>query len=146
MIARISTYLDCSEERLWEKIMDPQSLQFIASPILSFQPPVKSDLEGEWIVGKSYELKLYFLGIFPLGRHSIKIVTIDRDRNMIVSHETGQLARVWNHTIRFSRATPTKLTYSDEIQIEAGLLTAPIWIFAHLFYRHRQKRWKMLLK
>jgi hypothetical protein len=146
MIARISTYLDCTEELLWEKISDPQSLQFIASPILKFQSSVRGDLEREWIIGKSYELKLYFLGIFPLGRHTIKIVTADRDRNTIVSNETGLLTRVWNHTIRFSQATPTKLIYTDEIQIEAGLLTAPIWIFAHCFFRYRQKRWKLLLK
>lgn len=28
----------------------------------------------------------------------------------------------------------------------AGLLTGVVWAFAHLFYPHRQRRWKMLLR
>ena len=146
MIARISTYFDCTAEKLWEKIIEPKSLQFVASPILSFQPLVKGELDGEWIVGKTYELKLRFLNILPLGRHRIQIVTIDRKSNTIVSDESGTLAPVWKHTIRFGQGEESKLSYTDEIEIKAGLLTMAVWLFAHLFYRHRQKRWRKLLK
>ena len=133
-------------EKLWEKIIEPKSLQFVASPVLSFKPLVMGELDGEWIIGKTYELKLYFLNILPLGLHRIKIVTIDRESNIIVSNESGMLARVWNHTIRFHQGEQGKLSYTDEIEIKAGWLTMAIWVFAHLFYRHRQKRWKILLK
>ena len=146
MIARIATYFDCTQEKLWEKIIEPKSLQFVASPVLSFKALVMGKLDGEWIIGKTYELKLYFLNILPLGRHRIKIVTIDRESNIIVSNESGMLARVWNHTIRFHQGEQGKLSYTDEIEIKAGWLTMAIWVFAHLFYRHRQKRWKILLK
>ena len=146
MIARISTYFNCTEEELWEKIIEPKSLQFVASPILSFNPIVKGELDGEWVIGKTYELKLYFLNILPLGRHRIKIITIDRKSNIIVSNEIGALAPVWNHTIRFGQCERRKLRYIDEIEIKAGWLTIGIWVFSHLFYRHRQRRWKILLK
>jgi len=146
MIARISTYFDCTEEKLWEKIIEPKSLQFVASPMLSFKPLIKGELDGEWVIGKTYELKLHFLKIVPLGRHRIKIVTIDRESNTIVSNESSALASVWNHTIRFEKCEQNKLSYSDEIEIKAGWLTIAIWAFAQLFYRHRQKRWKILLK
>ncbi len=46
----------------------------------------------------------------------------------------------------FRKIEQNKLLYTDEIEIKAGMLTPAIWIFARLFYRHRQKRWKMLLK
>lgn len=146
MIARISTHFDCTEEELWKKIIEPKSLQFVASPILSFNPLVKGELDGEWIIGKTYEAKLHFLNILPLGRHRIKIITIDRKSNIIVSNESGLLAPVWNHTIRFGQSGQRKLRYIDEIEIKAGWLTIAIWVFSHLFYRHRQRRWKILLK
>jgi hypothetical protein len=32
--------------------------------------------------------------------------------------------------------------YSDEIEIDAGLLTPLVWLFARVFYGHRQRRWQ----
>jgi hypothetical protein len=146
MIARISTILDVTEEDFWKKIMEPRSLQFVASPILSFRPTSTGEFDGEWVEGKTYDLKLYFLKIVPLGHHKIKLVKIDRKSNTIASNESGTLARVWNHTIWFRKAEQNELLYTDAIEIKAGLLTPAIWLFACLFYRHRQRRWKTLLK
>jgi hypothetical protein len=146
MIARISTRLPCSENELWQRIIEPGSLQFVASPILSFVPAEDCDLEGEWQVGRPYPLKLYFLKVIPLGRHTIQLVKIDKDTNTIASRESGLLARVWNHTISFREVSPGVVSYKDEIEIRAGWLTPVIWLFAQLFYRHRQRRWKALLR
>lgn len=146
MIARISTYLPCSEAELWQKIIEPASLQYVASPILGFVPVDGGAIDTEWRVGKVYDLKLYLFKVIPLGRHSIRLVTVDRKTNTITSKERGALARVWNHTISFREVEPGKLHYTDEIEIEAGWLTLAIWAFAQLFYRHRQRRWKALLK
>lgn len=146
MIARISTYLPCSEEELWTKIVDPKSLQFVASPVLSFIPVGKNGFEKEWEIDRDYNLKLYFFGFIPLGRHQIRLVEIDRSHNKIVSTESGLLARVWNHTIQFEQSGDNKVLYTDLIEIRAGLLTLLIWCFAHLFYRHRQRRWKRLIE
>lgn len=70
---------------------------------------------------------------------------IDKETNTISSHESGLLARVWNHDISFHEVAPGVVSYTDEIEIQAGWLTPAIWLFAHLFYRHRQRRWKVLL-
>ena len=145
MLARISTFFECTDEQFWDKIIEPKSLQYVAAPILRFEPLVAGELDGEWIVGKTYVVRLHFLGFLPLGQHRIRIVAIDRAMNTIESQESGSLARVWNHTIRFHPSGAGQLHYTDEIEIEAGLLTVFIWAFAHLFYRHRQRRWKELL-
>jgi len=145
MFARISIHLTCSEDELWQKIIEPRSLQFVASPILRFVSAEADDLEGEWRVGSPYRLNLYFLGFIPLGRHTIHLVKIDKDMNTIVSRESGLIARVWNHTISFWEVSPGVVSYTDEIEIQAGWLTPAIWLFAQLFYRHRQRRWKVLL-
>jgi len=146
MFARISTRLACTEAELWQKIIEPRSLQFVASPILSFVPAEAGALDGEWQVGRPYSLKLYFMKLIPLGRHTIQLVKIDKERNIISSRESGMLAPVWNHNISFRALAPGVVSYTDEIEIRAGWLTPFIWLFAHVFYRHRQRRWKMLLQ
>ena len=146
MIARISTYLPCSKGELWAKIMDPKSLQFVASPILKFIPVGKNIFDKEWELNRDYVLKLYLFGFLPLGNHTIRLINIDRSENKIESTESGLLARVWNHTIQFQEIEENRVHYMDIIEIKAGLLTPMIWIFAHLFYRHRQRRWRKLLR
>ena len=145
MIARISTNLVCTEEQLWEKLSQPNSLQFVSAPLLSFRPIEGTGLTGEWATGREYALRLYFLNIIPLGRHQIRLVEVNRETNTIQSQESGLLAPVWNHKISFHRVGDGAVRYTDEIEIKAGRLTLPIWLFAHLFYRHRQRRWKILL-
>ena len=144
MIARITTVLNCTEEELWNKIIEPKSLQFVASPLVCFRPLVNGELDGKWVTDKTYELKLFFLKVVPFGQHRIKIVKIDRESNTIISNESGTLSPVWNHTITFHQIEHNKLRYTDEIEFESGWLTPAIWVFAHLFYRYRQKRWRSL--
>jgi len=146
MIARIRTILPCTESELWQKISQPRSLQYVASPILVFVPARGDELTSEWQIGRVYRLKLYFLKLIPLGWHTIRLVKMDKKANTISSRESGLLAQVWNHNISFREVGPGKVSYTDEIEIQAGCLTPAIWLFAHLFYRHRQGRWKVLLK
>jgi hypothetical protein len=145
MLARNPTTFDCTVEQLWDEISRPASLRFVAAPLLHFEPLVPGDLESEWVVGKTYALRLSLFGFLPAGEHRITLASIDREANLIESKESGTLSQVWNHTIRFHPLENGNLHYSDEIEIRAGLLTGLIWAFAHLFYRHRQRRWKAFL-
>ncbi|MBN8607821.1 MAG: hypothetical protein J0L81_12970 [Caulobacterales bacterium] len=36
--------------------------------------------------------------------------------------------------------------YRDRVRVEAGLLTPGVWMFAALFFRWRQMRWRALVK
>lgn len=146
MLARISTRFACTQSELWQKLSQPESLQFVASPLLTFTPLEPAVLDREWEVGRDYPLQLYFLRFIPLGRHKIKLVRIDREQNRISSRERGLLAPVWNHEISFREIEPGWVSYTDEIEIRAGWLTPFVWLFAQVFYRHRQRRWKVLLQ
>ena len=146
MLARISTHLACTEARLWQKIMNPGSLQYVASPILTFIPAEVEGFDDTWQVERIYQLKLYFLRFIPLGRHSIQLVKIDTSTNTILSRESNLLVPAWNHRIHFREVTPGVVSYTDEIEIKAGWMTLLIWLFAHLLCRHRQRRWKSLLR
>jgi hypothetical protein len=146
MYAIISTTFDCTTEQLWDEISHPASLCFVAAPLLQFEPQVDGELDGEWITGKTYTVRLSLFGFLPAGEHRITLASIDREAKQIESKESGDLSPVWNHTIRFRPLENGKLHYTDEIEIKAGLLTGVTWAFAHLFYRHRQRRWKILLQ
>jgi len=146
MIARITIQLPCDEAELWSRITRPRSLQYVTRPILRFVPLEDGALDGDWEVGKPYDLKLYLFQAIPLGRHRIRLLKVDERTRTILSEESGLLARVWNHVISFHRSGDRTVAYTDEIQIEAGWLTPLVWAFAHLFYRHRQRRWKRLLE
>lgn len=145
MIAKISTKLNCTDTQLWSEIIKAESLQYVASPLLYFIPINKDEPFNEWTVGRTYRLKIFFLKFIPLGKHDISVITIDKKSNRIETHESGLLAPTWNHSIWFHN-TDNGLEYTDQIEIKAGLLTFLIWLFAQIFYRHRQRKWKKLLK
>ncbi|HNR50833.1 MAG TPA: hypothetical protein PKI80_04560 [Deltaproteobacteria bacterium] len=75
----------------------PKSLQYVVWPVLSFVPVDPGVFDSEWAQGKVYDLRLYLFGVVTLGCHTIRIVTIDRRANMIVSRESGSLARLESH-------------------------------------------------
>ena len=83
--------------------------------------------------------------IVPLGEHFIKLAEINQNKKNIVSKEHGKLTKVWNHIIKIVPIDDQNIEYTDKIEIKAGVLTLSIWLFAHIFYRHRQRRWKKLL-
>jgi hypothetical protein len=35
--------------------------------------------------------------------------------------------------------------YTDQVEIQAGLLTPLVWALASIFYRYRQFRWRRLV-
>lgn len=145
MLAKISTIMDTTPECLWKEITKPKSLQYVAAPLLYFSPAGGTDLDSDWVVNKEYNLALFLLKLIPLGAHKIIVKKIDLSTNQIVSNESGKLAKVWNHTIQFNAINSDQIRYTDTIKIKAGLLTLFIWLFSHIFYRHRQRRWKQLL-
>ena len=146
MIARISTTFPGDVELLWGEISKIESLLHVCAPILKFKTANGSQSPKEWDIDSPYHFRLSLFGLIPLGEHIITLRTINRADNLIISQERGSLAPVWNHTISFSTKSPGSMTYADEIEIRAGILTPFIWAFAHVFYRHRQRRWKKLLR
>lgn len=52
----------------------------------------------------------------------------------------------WNHIIRIEAGKGACCRYTDEIEIRDGLLTPAVWLYAHLFYRYHQMRWRGLAR
>jgi hypothetical protein len=50
------------------------------------------------------------------------------------------LIKTWDHRITIASDDQGGTLYRDEVEVRAGLLTPFIWVFAQIFYRHRQRR------
>ena len=145
MKVKISTIIGTQEKQIWNKLQNISSLMHVSSPLLKFKPLTGRHLPEKWNIGEEYQLNLSFLGIIPLGKHFIELIEINSEKNEIISNEHGFLTKTWNHRIKIEPINDNSIKYTDEIEIKAGVLTLSIWLFAHVFYRHRQKKWKKLL-
>jgi hypothetical protein len=91
------------------------------------------------------ETRLRFFHLLPGWSHSLRVVRVDACARHLESEERGGPVRRWDHRIALQPLSEHRCRYVDEIEIEAGALTAFVWAFAQLFYRYRQMRWRRLI-
>jgi hypothetical protein len=95
------------------------------------------------------------LGVVPIGEQTIAISfplqEPAKGRYQLRDDGSGQLVRTWDHliTVEPADSAPGQRTprtrYIDQVDVDAGALTAPVWLWAHLLYRWRQRRWRRLI-
>ncbi len=153
MIVRVSTELETSPERAWEAVNKAETLLYITRGLLGIRPlgHVPERFEQDTVV----PVRLYFFHVIPAWRHEIRFVRHDEAAREIYTQEHGGPVRNWNHLIKIepllaggtSGGQPRhRCLYTDEIEIRAGPLTALVWLYAHGFYRYRQRRWRKLAR
>ena len=139
----VSSIFPATPEQIWERIARVETLQYIAAPYATFTP-VDESKTLIWQEGEEMRFKLYLFGIFPLGVHTIRIKRFDRATGLISTEEGNQSVPVWNHEIRI-RPLEEGVQYTDTVAIGAGWKTGIVCAWSRLFYRHRQKKWLLLL-
>ena len=136
----VQTHLDVPADAVWMAVKKPATLLHVTRGFLDF-----SGLDRtipEWHEGMSFQTRFWFFHVLPAWwKHTMTVKQIDEAQRMLVSNEHGGIISKWNHTIRVSPAT-SGCEYSDEIEIKAGLFTAIVWLYANVFYRYRQRRWR----
>lgn len=122
-------------------------LRFVAAPLVIFTSREKGGLPSVWSPGK-HRVFLWFLGFIPFGPQTVDISWgHDEAGNFWIRDDgSGFLVRRWDHRIAVRPAAEGKTLYTDDVAIEAGLLTPFVWSFAAVFYRWRQSRWRAYLK
>ncbi len=140
MKIKITTVIQTDEDNMWAEIKKVSSLVHIASPILIFKPPEGDSLPKTWETGIEYCFNLLLLQVIPLGKHYITLT--EANKNRIISHEHSRIISLWVHTITFAQNSTGDIDYTDQVEIDAGILTLPVWLFSHIFYRYRQYRWR----
>ncbi|WP_133257221.1 hypothetical protein [Hymenobacter edaphi] len=136
--------LNCPPEQVWQAVIQPRLLLYVAWPVLRFRPVAPRQLPQTWQDGK-YLVRLYLGGWLPLGTQWI-VISQDAARYRLRDNGHGPLARVWDHRITLRPLGAGQTVYTDEVSIDAGLLTPLVAGFAAGFYWWRQRRWVRLVR
>ena len=142
---RKSSVFPSDTATIWEHLQHMQTLQYIAFPFAVFKN-VKGYGDFKWEEGESFEVYFRLFGIIPFGIHCIKIIKFDQANFQILSNESNRFVPIWNHRIYLHSIDSEHTEYTDEVEIDAGWKTLFVYLWANLFYRHRQIRWIKLLK
>lgn len=142
MKVHVESLLPCFQETVWEEVQKVELLQEVAYPLLTFQVQDGETLPDQWVEGDSFTLDMRAFQAIPLGPHTLTIERVDPDAYEIQTREHSELIQRWDHHIRVEYVAEDLTRYVDEVEIDAGWLTGPIWLFAQWFFRHRHRRWQ----
>ena len=142
MIVQKSSLFPASQETVFRKLQQLETLQTIAKPYATFEPI--GEAVTTWAVGSTSAYRLRLFGVIPCGTHTIHILHFDPDG--VSSQEGNGHVPVWNHEIRLVEKGENHTLYTDRMEIHAGWKTFFIWLWANAFYAHRQRKWIQLLK
>lgn len=99
---------------------------------------------GEFSVGSEFSARLWFFQVIPGWTHHLKIVT-DDELELYTNERSGP-ARIWNHRLTFVPTGKSSCRYTDEIEVEGGLLGVGTAAFIRIFFAYRQWRWRRLAR
>ena len=144
MKIKLQSKLDCTPEAAWAEVKKVSLLQHVARPIVTFSPLAPATAFPEyWPSDETVTLNFKIFNFISFGTHSLFFETMDERERKLQTREKSLLLKQWDHLIHiYSHEGQT--IYSDEVEIDAGILTPVVWVFAQIFYRHRQRRWRKL--
>ena len=145
MQLNITTYLDCSVEQAISHAKTTRLLKFVAHPLVHFTPIEPNAWPHTWAEGR-YWVGVRILGFMPFGKQAI-VISLPKTGDGFLIRDNGysSLVKVWDHTISIT-TDAGRTRYKDSVIIDAGVFTLPVWLFAQVFYRHRQRRWRQLAR
>ncbi len=140
----LTTVLPCSFEHAVAEVKSPRLLEFVAHPLVRFEPLQPPTFPSAWAEA-TYWVKLKLFGFLPLGTQAV-VISYPQVATGFALRDAGysSLIKTWDHWIFITKGKDGATHYRDEVRIEAGILTPFIWLFAQWFYRHRQRRWLSL--
>jgi len=144
MIATIQTYFDIPADKAWNILKQKDTFLYITRGFLGFAgsrawPEAFSE-------GQEIRTRLIFFHFLPAWKHVLRVIRMDDRAMELYSNEMGGAVRVWNHLIKIEPESDSRCRYTDQIDIRAGWMTLGVWLYAHVFYRYRQSRWKRLIR
>ena len=141
----ITSNIETSAEEAWDLVKKSDTLLYVTRGLLGFKS-IGSNLPNEWQQGETAQLRIMLFGIIPAWRHQIRFKEISGSKMVMLTHESGGLVKTWNHLISIKKTDNSSCSYTDDVEIKAGLFTPLVWLYAHIFYRYRQLRWSYLVK
>jgi hypothetical protein len=143
----VQSTLPCDADAGWERVQTSALLREICRPLIRLAPADGAvELPARWEHQSTVRLRSYMFGFIPLGVRTLLFEHIDQQNREIQTREHDPLVRRWDHRIHFEPLGPGSSRYTDDVEVEAGLLTPIVWAFAQWFYRHRQRRWRRVAR
>lgn len=139
-----STVLEASADAVWAAVKTPAAFRRVTRGILAM--PVIGGRQDDWREGETVVGWVFLFGFLPFSRHHLHVAGIDESKRVLSSREHGGLISVWNHDIEVLPIDSGTCRYRDRIEIEAGMATTLVVLYARWFYRTRQRRWQVLAK
>ena len=140
----VTTTLAASADTVWTAVKTPQAFLYVTKGVLRY--PAAATIGRPWQVGDDIEGWTFLLGVIPLSKHRLTVASIDEDGRALRTNEGGGMVRSWNHLLAVTPIDETSCSYEDRIDIDAGLFTPLVALFAAGFYRYRQWRWSGLAR
>lgn len=141
----VESVWDCDPDYCWDRVQQSATLVRIAWPLIALRPVGAAEFPPRWTEGATIECGLLLFNVVPLGVRRLCFESIDDRLREIQTRESDPVVRRWDHLIRVEPADGGRTRYSDTIEVEAGALTPLVWLFAKLFYRYRQRRWRAIV-
>jgi uncharacterized protein YndB with AHSA1/START domain len=138
-----SVELAAPASRVWAATRAPAAFRYVTRGVLRITGLPRTGRIGQ---GGRLEGWLLLGGVLPLHRHHLEVVRVDHAAMTLSSHEWGGVLRRWDHDIVIEGLDDDRSRYTDRVLIDAGRFTMPVAMFAWLFYRYRQHRWRKLVR
>ncbi|MBK9371005.1 MAG: hypothetical protein IPN01_32725 [Deltaproteobacteria bacterium] len=150
MKIELSTTLQAPADQVWRWVQRPALLNWVAAPLVKFRPIQPTTLPEVWADGE-VRVSLLLFGVLPVGSQVIRVHREEEQEGeqsarYLVDMGEGDLVKTWHHRIRVVPERPGTTHYTDSVVVEAGPLTLFVWMFAQVFYRHRQRRLRELAR
>lgn len=145
MLVERSIYLAAGMDQCLQNLLSPRLFAHVSWPIMRFVPLDPPVMPVQWDQRK-YLVKMRLFGCIPFGSQTINVSLLaDKPGHVLVrDNGYGSLIKRWDHRITLISMQEGTL-YTDRVEIQAGFLTPVVWVFASLFFRHRQRRWRALV-
>lgn len=142
---RVSTVLRAPADRVWELLLRKDTFLYVTRAMMGY---ADSDRWPAILFsrGSIITTRVRVFGWGPASPHEVRVVRVDVSEREVETEECGHQVRVWNHRMRVEPVSDAECRYTDCIELQAGVMTPLVWLFAAVFYRYRQWRWRRLLQ
>lgn len=148
MRLKLYTRLNAHTDDVVAHVLTSRLLMHVASPLVVFLPIQPAQLPDVWRPGK-YLVGMKLFGLIPMGKQWINISFPNANEArafQMLDDGVGDLIRRWRHLITVTPAPDSQTDYADEVDVDAGWLTLPVFAWAHGYYLYRHARLRRLVE
>lgn len=148
MRLKLQTRLNARSDDVVAHVLTSRLLMYVVSPLIVFLPIQLAQLPDVWRPGK-YLVGMKLFGVIPIGKQWINISFPNANEArafQMLDDGVGDLMRRWRHLITVTPAPDGHTDYADEVDVDAGWLTLPVFAWAYGYYLYRQARWRRLVE